>query len=168
MRLTLTRHDPNVRPYRASDLERCAELIERMSANVEWAMQWSHQELKAQLESPSFTTLVYEVDGKVQGLVNYHSFPLQGRELIRCAFIDLWAHDELNFAERVRLIGHLCARLREQGIHGVVAARSSTTPTSALVANLFVPGAQHFRIGIFPTKLTPELTPPKTWSFEIT
>jgi hypothetical protein len=168
LRLTLSGNDPNVRRYRSSDLERCAEMIERMSANVDWAMRWSPRELQAQLESRSFTTLVYERDDKVQGLVNYHSFPLRGRELIRCAFVDLWAHDDMNFAERVRLIGHLCARLRREGNHGVVVARSATTPTSALVANLFVPGAQHFRIGIFPTKLTPDLAPPRTWSFEIT
>jgi hypothetical protein len=29
-------------------------------------------------------------------------------------------------------------------------------PTGALVANLFLPGAQHFKIGIFPTKLAPD------------
>jgi hypothetical protein len=58
--------------------------------------------------------------------------------------------------------------LRDTGIDAVIAARSSLMPTGALVANLFVPGAQHFRIGIFPTKLTPDLPPPKTWSFEIT
>jgi Acetyltransferase (GNAT) domain len=160
--------DPNVRDYRPSDLDRCAELIEDMTRTVDWAMRWSREELALQLGGPSFTTLVYERDGKVQGLISCHSFPLQGRERIRCAFLDLWAHDELNFAERARLVGALCTRLRTQGIDGVVAARSSTMPTGALVANLFLPGAQHFKIGVFPTKLAPNLTPPRSWSFEIT
>ena len=165
---TPSSNDPNVRPYRPSDLERCVELVDGMMKGVDWAMVWSPQELAVQLGGPSFTTLVYERDGKVQGLINSHTFPLQGRELIRTAFIDLWAHDDLNFAERTRLVGAFCAHLRAQGVHGVIAARSATMPTGALLANLFLPGAQHFKIGVFPTKLAPELVPPKTWSFEIT
>jgi hypothetical protein len=168
VRLTPASVDPNVRAYRPSDLDRCAELIERGSADIDWAMQWSRDELVAQLGGPAYTTLLYERQGTVQGMVNCHSFPLQGRELIRCAFIDLWAHEDMNFAERTRFVGHLCTHLRRQGIHGVIAPRSAAMPTGALLANLFLPAAQHFRIGIFPTKLTPELTPPKTWSFEIT
>ncbi len=168
VRGTPGRPDPNVRPYRPSDLDRCAELVEGMSHDIDWAMRWSPQELAVQLGGPSYTTLVHERDGKVQGLISCHSFPLQGREQIRCAFLDLWAHDELNFAERARLVGTLCDHLRARGIHGVIAARSSTMPTGALVANLFLPGAQHFKIGVFPTKLAPDLAPPKSWSFEIT
>jgi hypothetical protein len=160
--------DPNVRAYRPSDLDRCAELIDGMNKNVDWAMRWSREELAAQLGGPSYTTLVYERDGTVQGVVSCHSFPLQGRELIRCAFLDVWAHGDLNFAERTRFIGTWCEKLRTMGTDGVVAARSSTMPTGALVANLFLPGAQHFKIGVFPTKLAPDLEPPKSWSFEIT
>ena len=51
----------------------------------------------------------------MQGLVNCHSFPLQGREIIRCGFLDLWAHDDLNFAERARLVGISCRHLRDNG-----------------------------------------------------
>jgi hypothetical protein len=168
LRLTPSGYDANVRPYRPSDLQRCGEILELTSAGIDWVMHWPPDQLAAQLGGPEFTTFVYERDGKVEGMINCHSFPLHGREVIRCAYIDLWAHDDLNFAERVRLVGHLCAYLRANGVHGVIAARSATMPTSALLANLFVPGAQHFQIGIFPTKLTPDLSPPKTWSFEIT
>ena len=168
VRLVPNAPDPNIRRYSAADLDRCAEMIELMSRRLDWAMQWSREELAAQFGDPAYTTFVYERDGTVQGMVNCHSFPLHGREVIRAGFIDLWAHGDLNFAERSRLVGHLCRHLRDTGVDAVIAARSSSMPTGALVANLFVPGAQHFRIGIFPTKLTPDLPPPKTWSFEIT
>jgi hypothetical protein len=169
MRLTPHGYDADVRLYRASDLDRCADMIERGSIDIDWAMRWSPAELGEQLAGPSFVTLVHERDGRVEGMVNCHCFRLHGRELIRCAMIDLWAHQNMNFAERVRLVGHLCTHLRNQGVHAVVAPRSTAMPTGALLANLFVPGAQHFRIGIFPTKRTPpDLAPPRTWSFEIT
>jgi hypothetical protein len=168
LRMIPNARDPNIRPYRPSDLDRCAEMIASMSKDLDWAMHWERDELATQLGSASFTTFVYERDGTVQGLANYHSFLLQGREVIRTGFLDLWAHDDLNFAERARLIGHVCRHLRETGVHALVAARSSTMPTGALLANLFVPGAQHFRIGVFPTKLMSDFVAPKTWSFEIT
>ena len=167
LRLVPNSPDPNIRLYRPSDLDRCAEMVASMSGQLDWAMHWKRDELVAQLGSNMFTTLIYERDGNVQGMVNCRSFLLQGREVIRGGFLELWAHDDLNFAERARLIGHLCRHLREMGFHALVAPRSSTMPTGALVANLFVPAAQHFRIGVFPTKLMPNLAAPKTWSFEI-
>lgn len=168
LRLSPTGHDPNIRSYRAADLERCAEIVQRMTQGLDWAMEWSLDELSGQLAGPECTTLVYERDGKVQGVISSHALPLLGRQLMRCAFIDLWAHDDLNAAERVRLVGHLCRQLYASDIVGVIAPRSSTMPTGALLANLFLPGAQHFRIGIFQTRRTPDLVTPKTWSFEIT
>ena len=168
LRLVPNRPDPNIRPYRTSDLDRCAEMIEIQSRHLDWAMEWERDELEYQLGGRTFTTFVYERDGKVQGMVNSHSFPLHGREIIRAGFLDIWAHDDLNFAERARLIGHLLRYLRETDVHALVVARSSSVPYDALIANFFVPGAQHFRIGIFPTKLAPDLPAPKTWSFEIT
>lgn len=168
MSLVPNARDPNIRPYRPSDLDRCLEMIEKVSRHLDWAMDWERAELGEQLGGDEFTTFVYERDGKVQGLVNFHSFPLHGREIIRSAFLDLWAHDDLNFAERTRLVGHMCRHLRDTGVHAVVATRSASMPTGALVANLFVIGAQRFRMGVFPTKLTPNLPPPKTWSIEIT
>jgi hypothetical protein len=68
---------------------------------------------------------------------------------------------------RVRFISHLCRHLSSLGVDGVIAARSATMPSSALMANLFLPSAQDFWVGVFPTKRTPPLAPPRSWSFEV-
>jgi hypothetical protein len=65
-------------------------------------------------------------------------------------------------------VGYLCKHLGDIGVHGVIAPRSATMPSAALIANLFLPGAQHFRIGVFPTKQASSFMPPMSWSFEIT
>jgi len=168
LRFTPHAYDPRVRAYRKSDLERCAQMLDRYSAGFDWAMVWQPQQLASQLENPAYQTLVFERDGKVCGMVNYHCFSLQGREAIRAALVDLWADDGLTGAERVRLLSHLCFDLRERDVHAVVAPRSAMMPTAAFLANLFMPAPQNFRIGVFLTPRTIPLAPPKTWSLEIT
>ncbi len=160
------RHDPHVRPYRAGDLERCAQMLEKASAGFDWAMVWSPQQLAFQLENPATSTVVFEQDGRVRAMVNYHFLSLQGRSLIRAGVIDLWADDDLTSGQRVRLLSHLCTELRESDVHALVAPRSAMMPAAAFVANLFLP-YQNFRIGVFSTRRAIPLSPPKTWSLEI-
>jgi hypothetical protein len=168
LRMTPYGHDPHVRPYRAADLERCAQILDRASAHFDWAQVWPLEQLSYHLENPETKTLVFERDGCVHGMVSHNRTTLHGREPIRVALISLWAGHDLTGTERVRLLGHLCTDLRDQDVHAVVAVRSSMIPTAALVANLFVPGSQRFRIGIFPTRHAIPLSPPNTWSLEVT
>lgn len=161
-------YDPHVRPYRTADLERCVQLLDKAYAGYEWAMIWDPKRLATQLQHPEYQTFVFERDGIVQGMVNCHCASLQGRELIRVGMLDLWAEGDLNLSERVRLVSHLCTDQRERGVHALIALRAAMTPSAALVANLFLPHPQRFRIGIFLTPRTVPLSPPKTWSFEIT
>jgi Acetyltransferase (GNAT) domain len=168
MRFTPYGIDPHVRPYRAADLERCAQMLDKTTAGFDWAVVWQPTELSSQLENSAYRTLVFERDGRVRGMINYHCFSLHGRELIRAVAIDLWAADDLSGSEQLRFVSHLCTDLIEQDVHGVVAPRSAMMPAAAFVANLFIPAPQRFRIGIFLTPRTIPLAPPKTWSFEIT
>jgi hypothetical protein len=60
-------------------------------------------------------------------------------------------------------MGHLCRALRRDGIGLVLAMRSSTLPTLALLANGFVPLAEHHHVvALFP-RADLALTEPKTW-----
>jgi hypothetical protein len=167
LRLTPHRYDPHVRPYRAGDLERCAQLLEQASTGFDWALVWPPEQLAHYLANPASATLVFERDGRVQGLVNYHCLVLQGREPVRAALMDLWA-DDLTGTQRVRLLSHLCNDLRERGVHLVIAPRCAMMPTAALLANLFLPGSEHFHVGAFFTRRTISLSPPKTWSLLMT
>jgi hypothetical protein len=161
------RHDPHVRSYRAGDLERCVEILNKTSAALDWALAWSPKELSHLVDNPESATLVFERDGQIHGMVNYLSLMLQGREPIRAALIDVWADDGLSTAERVRMLGHLCNHMRERDIHGVVAARSAMMPAAALAANMFVPATDHFRIGVHLIRGEIPQAPPKTWSLLI-
>lgn len=168
MRFIPYRHDSHVRSYRTADLERCTQILNKASAGLDWALSWSPEDLSRLVENPESGTLVFERDGHIHGMVNYLMLSLQGREPIRAALIDVWADDGLSNGERVRLLGHLCHYLRERDVHGVIAARSSMMPAAALMANLFVPATDHFRIGVhlMGGGEIPQ-TPPRTWSLLI-
>jgi hypothetical protein len=168
LRMSPFGYDPQVRPYRAADLERCAQMLDKASAHFGWAQVWSQERLSYHLDNPETKAFVFERDGRVHGMVSHNCSTLHGREPICAAMISLWADDDLSGTECVRLLAHLCTYLRENDVHAVVAVRSSMIPTAALVANLFVPGSQRFRIGIFPTRHAIQLSPPKTWNLEIT
>ncbi len=133
----------------------------------DWALVWPPEQLAHYLANPASGTLVFERDGRVRGLVSYHCLVLEGREAVRTALIDLWA-DNLAAAERVRLVSHLCNDLRERGVHLVIAPHCAMMPTAAFLANLFLPGSEHFHVGAFFTRRTISLSPPKTWSLVMT
>jgi len=167
LRFTPHKCDPHVRPYRAGDLDRCVQMLEKSTASFDWAMAWQPEQLSAQLENSEYQTLVFEREGRVQGMVNYHCIPMQGRELIQSAMIDLWADEDLSFADRVRLLSHLCTQLAERGVHAVIAPRSAMMPAGAFVANLFMPAPQGFFIGVFSTSRSVPPSPPRTWDLMV-
>jgi hypothetical protein len=161
------KNDPHVRSYRAGDLGCCAQMLSQSTADFDWAMVWQKDQLASQLENPAYQTLVFERDGQVKGMVNYHSFAMYGRGPIKAAMIDIWADDHLNVIERARLLGHLCAHLTEQGVHAVIAPRSAMMPAPAFVANLFMPAPQRFRIGLFSTPRSIPVAAPQKWDLTI-
>ena len=156
--------DPDVRPYRADDLARCAQMLQAASSDFEWAVVWSPEQLANQLESPASGTLVLERDGRVQGMVNYHFFLLHGRVPLRAAMIDLWADDGLTGTQRARLLGHLCGDLRERGFDVVAAIRSAMTPAAAFVTNLFLPQPPFAYMISYLRNGEVQVSKPKTWS----
>jgi len=165
--LTPHRHDPNVRPCRAGDLERCAQLLDKASADFDWAVVWSAKRLADELEDPESGILVLERDGDVQAMVRYRCVTAYGRQPVRGAAIELWADDGLTGGQRARLLGHVCSHLREHDVHVVQALRCAMMPASAFMANLFLPTA-HVHLAALLTR--PELAPapPKTWSLVLT
>jgi hypothetical protein len=159
--------DPRVRPYRAGDLEQCAQILDRTATDCDWSMVWSRAQLMHRLESPVTGTLVFERAGRVQGMVNYHCILAIGRQPVRVAVIALWAAQELTGVERVRLLGHLCNHLRKHDVHLVLAPRTVVMPTSVLTANLFLPIAGQFHVAALVTRRQVDLAPPKTWNLVI-
>jgi hypothetical protein len=164
LRLTPHASDPHVRACRAGDLEQCAHMLYKASANFDWAMVWSTKQLANELEDPTFETLVVEREGYVRGMVRYRHVLIYGRHPVRAAAIDLWADDGLTGVQRVRLLGHVCNHLRQRDVHVLLALRCAMMPTLAFAANFFLPPTAQLHIHALLTR--PELapTPPKTWS----
>jgi len=165
--LTPHGHDPNVRPCRAGDLERCSQLLDKASADFDWAVRLSAKRLADELDDPESGILVLERDGDIRAMVRYRCVTAYGRQAVRGAAIELWADDGLTGGQRARLLGHVCNHLRDHGAHVVQALRCAMMPTSAFVANMFLPTA-HMYLAALVTR--PELapTPPKNWSLVLT
>jgi len=159
--------DPHVRLYSAGDLDRCARMLNQASSGFDWAVVWSAKQLAAELQDPALEILVFERDGCVQGMVRYRRLSTYGRQPVQSALIDLWADDGLSYSQRVGLLGHICNHLRERNFHIALALRCSMMPTSAFVANLFLPSPP---VHIVALVTWPELVPPppKTWSLVLT
>jgi hypothetical protein len=162
--LTPYRHEPHVRRLCAEDLARCAQMLDKASADFDWAMVWSTTKLAADLKDHAFETLVFESQGHVQGMVRYRRVLVYGREPVHAALIDLWADDGLTGLQRVQLLGHICNHLRERDVHVLLALRCAMMPASAFLANLFLPPIAQLQVVALVTR--PELAPapPKTWS----
>jgi hypothetical protein len=155
----------HVRPYRPADLARCADLIERSSAEYDWTLLWSRDNLRHRLESAQCETLVYELDGgAICGLLNCHCMTMQGRESARTAVIALWADDGLTMMERACFLGHFCQQMHERGIHAVVAPRCAAMPAPAFLANLFIPIPGPWQLVVFWNERPFALPTPKTWN----
>jgi len=155
--------DPNVRAYRPTDLDQCAQILDKASARLDWAMLLTRMQLARQLENPAGETWVFERDGSIQAMVNLQCVTMLGRERIRSAVIALWADDDFSGMQRARLLGHICHHLRQIGVHLVVAQRCAMMPASAFVANLFAPIPAPWYLGAVLTPAAPPLTLPRTW-----
>jgi hypothetical protein len=167
LNLTGRRHNPHVRRYSAGDLEHCAGMLNQSSSGFDWAVLWSAKQLADELEDPALDTLLLERDGKLQGMVRYRLLSTYGRQPVQSALIDLWADDGLSYSQRVGLLGHVCNHLRERNVHIALALRCAMMPTSAFMANLFLPSPP---VHIVALVTSPELmpAPPKTWSLVLT
>ena len=161
-------YDPRVRPYRPGDLKRCVEILDKASAEVDFALVWPPEELSYLLSNPTSGTLVFERAGRVLGLAHYHLLMMQGRDPVRAALLDLWADDNLVGADRLRFVAHLCHFLRDTGVHAVVVPRCAMMPQTALLASLFVPVSDDFYIGVHVTQGGVSPSTPRSWSFVLT
>jgi hypothetical protein len=157
--------DPHVRPYRPGDLDRCVEILDRSTAEVEFTHVWPPEDLAYLFANPTSGTLVFERAGRVLALAHYHRLLMQGREPVQAAILDLWADDHLPAGDRTRFVAHLCHELRDSGVDAVVTPRSAVMPQAALVANLFVPVSDDFYVGVHMTPGSVSPSAPRNWSF---
>jgi hypothetical protein len=162
-KITPWRWPGGLRPCDAGDLDACLALLECASADLDWSLAWSREQLARQLIGAVPRTLVLDHGGKVQGLANFHRLGLKGREIVHGAMLDLWATHGLSASERIRFLGAVCGGLRDQGVQFVQCLRSPMFPADVLLANGFIPlPARDCVVAFFPRQALPTL--PKTWA----
>lgn len=113
----VTGYQGDIRPYQDSDLPRCLELLNGIRHSVPFARVWdSEEELAWQLRHPPFSdTLVMEVKGKVEGLLNYFTMPRIAKTVEQVATFDNVWFGSLDGIQTSALIAAALSRIKEQG-----------------------------------------------------
>ncbi|MEZ5947812.1 MAG: GNAT family N-acetyltransferase [Planctomycetaceae bacterium] len=130
-----------IRPFRPSDLPMCLALLQRMTTNMSLAIDWSNATLQRQLlGSPLSRTLVYEEQGAVRGLVNFHLMPFLGRGIVeQIGIFDLFALEELPPGGRVALVNRALRELRDAGAILALTPSLGQIPLSTLLKTRWSP-----------------------------
>jgi len=109
-----------VREYVPEDLDACHALLDRHRERAGLALVWDREELARELDYPDVSsTLVYEGDGEVKGLINFLHHEHHGKTIERWAWINHVAMPEVPGREKVAFIRAFLSRVREAGCVGV-------------------------------------------------
>lgn len=125
VRLPEVPQSPTIRPLCAADLSRCRELLNRLQQQVPLARVWeSDAELAWQIAEPPFAqTLVAEIDGQVEGLLNWYVINRIGKTTVPVAMVDQFYFDGLDESQRRALVA---AGLRAMAKQDCVVANLDT------------------------------------------
>lgn len=137
---------PGIRSYQSSDLPACLELVREMSFATDLGIVWNADNLGRHLEGRGVgRCMVYELDGRVQGLCAYHVLPVLGRTAEPVGIIDIIATGQLTSRHGAALLNHCLHDMRASGAILATKLRSGDVPWKLLVRCGFVPApADHF------------------------
>ncbi len=128
------------REYRAEDLDRCLSLLNRYADKIRLALVWDREELGTELDYPDVSqTLVYEKNGKVEGLINFIYHDHLGHTRERWAWINHVAYPALSSRERRQFVEAFLCYIRDAGCLGAVEWNRKYYPMEALYRNRFFP-----------------------------
>lgn len=129
-----------IREYRVGDLDRCLTLLNQYACKVRLALVWDREELGIELDYPDVSqTLVYEKEGRVEGLINfiYHDHLAKTQE--RWAWINHVAYPALSNRERRQFVEAFLCYIQDAGCLGAVEWARKYYPMSPLYRNRFFP-----------------------------
>jgi hypothetical protein len=128
------------RAYRTEDLDRCLALLNQYIGKIKLALVWDREELGIELDYPDVSqTLVYERDGKVEGLINFIYHDHLGKTKERWAWINHVAFPALSNRERRRFVGAFLCYIKDMGCLGAVEWTRKYYPMESLYRNRFFP-----------------------------
>ncbi|UCE40821.1 MAG: GNAT family N-acetyltransferase [Candidatus Aminicenantes bacterium] len=128
------------REYRPKDLARCQTLLNQYTDKIKLALVWDSEELGVELDYPDVSqTVVYEKDGKVEGLINFIYHDHLGKTKERWAWINHVAYPALYPRERRRFVEAFLCYVQDTGCLGAVEWTRKYYPMEPLYRNRFFP-----------------------------
>jgi hypothetical protein len=145
-----------VREYRPEDLGACLTLFNSYRDRIELARVWEPEELAWELACPDVArSLVYEKDGRVEGVVNFICHEHLGKTRERWAWINHVAYPDLSPRERFLFIQSFLRFIQAQGLIGVIEWTKNYYPLGPLYRSHFFP---YFRsVNLYSWTFNPEI-----------
>jgi hypothetical protein len=129
-----------LREYKAEDLDQCLILLNTYADQVKLALVWDREELGIELDYPDVSqTVVYEKEGRVEGLINFIYHDHLGKVKERWAWINHVAYPGLTGRERRRFVEAFLCYIQDAGCLGAVEWTRKYYPMDALYRNRFFP-----------------------------
>lgn len=133
------KNHPHIRPYRASDLSKCLELVLQAEAGADMCYDWTKERLALQLDFNNIpTTLVYD-DGEIRGFSNFHQVWFRGREKFSTGMIDHLIAQDGNQNIANALMHASLMHIADEGHALVICPTSACASKRTLLRHGFVP-----------------------------
>lgn len=130
----------SVREYRPGDLDDCLSLINSYRERIELARLWQKDELAWELAYPGVSqTLVYEKNGRVEGLLNFITHDHLGRTTERWAWMNHVAYFNLSPRERLSFIRIFLRYIKKKDCLGAIEWTKKYYPQRAFYGAHFFP-----------------------------
>jgi GNAT superfamily N-acetyltransferase len=146
-----------LREFRPGDLDGSLALLNRYQQSVTLALVWDREGLAWELSNPGVVqTLVYEKDGRIQGLINFIYHDHLGKTTEKWAWIHHLAYPDLTANERLDFIHAFLRYIRDAGCLGAIEWTRGYYPQRPFYRARFFP---YFRaVNLCSWTFDPELT----------
>jgi len=146
-----------VREYRPDDLDQCLSLFNAYGDKVELARLWERDELAWELACPDVAqTLVYEEDGRVEGVLNFVFHDHLGKTKERWAWLNHVAYPGLEPRKRFLFIQAFLRYIRARDCIGAIEWTKDYYPMGPLYRARFFP---YFRsVNMYSWTFNPEIS----------
>jgi len=129
-----------LRAYTPADLDACLALVDRYKETVTLALTWDRQSLAAELDYPGVSeTLVYEKEGRVQGMINFIRHEHLGATKESWAWINHVAYPDLSRRERCDFVQAYLNAIHEAGFIGTIEWNRKYYPLQPFYRSRFFP-----------------------------
>lgn len=129
-----------VREARPEDAQPIAALLDAQSRRATLGRLWTAEEVGREvLAAPLARALVWERDGRIDGVLGWINVDHVGRRAVPWAWLNHVCWDALRFGERRAFLDAFGAAARAQGCAGVIEWNKGYYPSGALYASRYFP-----------------------------